>query len=88
MDLIARGTKARTIATTNMNESSSRSHSILTVHIESKDNSVSTAAVHMGKLNLVDLAGSERLSRSGILLHLHQTFIPFVDVFHILNVDL
>ncbi len=50
-----------------MNEYSSRSHSILTFYIESKDNKVSgnAAPVHLGKLHLVDLAGSERLSRSG-----------------------
>ena len=74
MELIKRGTLSRTVASTNMNESSSRSHSILTFYIESRENTVNASSfkgvvppVHLGKLNLVDLAGSERINKSGIL---------------------
>ena len=51
-----------------MNEHSSRSHSILTLYLESRiggDSDDSNATVRMAKLHLVDLAGSERLSLSG-----------------------
>jgi hypothetical protein len=65
MKLIKRGTDARTTALTQMNDTSSRSHAILTFHIESRDNSKPNAPVHVGKLHLVDLAGSERISKSG-----------------------
>lgn len=67
LDLIKRGNHARTTAATNLNSNSSRSHSILTFFIESRDNGTRNAPVHIGKLHLVDLAGSERLSRSGKL---------------------
>jgi hypothetical protein len=59
---VAHGTRARAVGTTNLNEHSSRSHSILTFHIESRERQ---SVVRMGKLHLVDLAGSERISLSG-----------------------
>jgi hypothetical protein len=59
---VAHGTRARAVGTTNLNEHSSRSHSILTFHIESRE---CQSVVRMGKLHLVDLAGSERISLSG-----------------------
>lgn len=65
-ELIMRGSKNRTFGSTQMNSNSSRSHTILTFHIESKKNSDSTSPVRMGKLHLVDLAGSERVSKSGL----------------------
>lgn len=56
----------RRTAATAMNERSSRSHSIFTITIHTKE---STAAgediIKIGKLNLVDLAGSENIARSG-----------------------
>lgn len=64
MELIKKGCSFRTTSATQMNEYSSRSHSILTIHIESRENRPN-APVHIGKLNLVDLAGSERLAKSG-----------------------
>ncbi|KZV31539.1 kinesin-4-like, partial [Dorcoceras hygrometricum] len=47
---------------TALNERSSRSHSILTVHVRGTD--LETNAVLRGCLHLVDLAGSERVDRS------------------------
>lgn len=61
-DLVAIGDRARAFASTNCNDHSSRSHCVLTLHVQSKD---AAGAVRVGKLNLVDLAGSERVSVSG-----------------------
>ncbi|KAG2495257.1 hypothetical protein HYH03_006530 [Edaphochlamys debaryana] len=61
--LIDRGKSNRSTFATNMNEHSSRSHLVLSVHITctSKIN----GSQLRGKLHLIDLAGSERLSRTG-----------------------
>lgn len=55
------GQKQRKVGATKMNEGSSRSHSILTITVESSTKG-EKGDVHYksGKLNLVDLAGSER----------------------------
>ena len=53
----------RSVASTAMNERSSRSHSIFTLHLQAVN---ADQGVHLkGTLSLVDLAGSERLDRSG-----------------------
>ncbi len=44
-----------------MNDTSSRSHSIFTITIETSQGE----KVRVGKLNMVDLAGSERQSKTG-----------------------
>jgi Kinesin motor domain len=50
----------RTTASTNMNERSSRSHAIYTIHFEiAQEESFITAKFHF-----VDLAGSERLKKT------------------------
>jgi len=43
-----------------MNATSSRSHAIFTIYIETQENFDNTEHFKVGKLNLVDLAGSER----------------------------
>ncbi|CAJ0754629.1 22623_t:CDS:2, partial [Entrophospora sp. SA101] len=53
-------TKNRTVASTKMNNNSSRSHSIFMIHIKGS-NSV-TNEKRSGSLNLIDLAGSEKIS--------------------------
>lgn len=65
--LIAAGAANRSTAATNCNISSSRSHSILTIYVESQLSMPGTdiKELRMGKLHLVDLAGSERVSLSG-----------------------
>ena len=63
LNLINFGLKARAVGCTNLNEHSSRSHSILTLHVESREGN--DGCVCMGKMHLVDLAGSERVSMSG-----------------------
>ncbi|KAF8104729.1 hypothetical protein N665_0169s0013 [Sinapis alba] len=58
------GLQNRSIGATAMNERSSRSHSIVTVHVRGKD--LKTGSVLYGNLHLVDLAGSERVDRSEV----------------------
>ncbi|RLN38190.1 hypothetical protein BBO99_00005252 [Phytophthora kernoviae] len=62
-ELIKRGNKNRSTHATDMNEHSSRSHSILSIQLKSLN--IVTNTVASGKLFLVDLAGSERLSKTG-----------------------
>ncbi|KAL4603838.1 hypothetical protein ACB092_10G152500 [Castanea dentata] len=56
------GLMNRAVGATALNERSSRSHSVLTVHVRGTD--LETNAVLRGSLHLVDLAGSERVDRS------------------------
>jgi kinesin family member C1 len=61
--LMAVAARARSVASTQMNAQSSRSHSVFMLHLRgyNEDN----GAIMEGTLNLCDLAGSERLDRSG-----------------------
>jgi hypothetical protein len=61
------GNKSRHVGETTMNQESSRSHCIFTVHVEIGENMEDTKnkKIKAGKLNLVDLAGSERQSKTG-----------------------
>uniref|UniRef100_A0A8C2DFT2 Kinesin-like protein n=1 Tax=Cyprinus carpio TaxID=7962 RepID=A0A8C2DFT2_CYPCA len=63
MDVIDEGKSNRHVAVTNMNEHSSRSHSIFLINI--KQENVETEKKLSGKLYLVDLAGSEKVSKTG-----------------------
>lgn len=63
MEIIDEGKANRHVAVTNMNEHSSRSHSIFLLHI--KQENVETNKKLSGKLYLVDLAGSEKVSKTG-----------------------
>jgi kinesin family protein C2/C3 len=62
-DLIKKGNDCRHTSKTNMNDTSSRSHLVMTIYCESKNNT--SGITTSGKLNLVDLAGSERQSKTG-----------------------
>uniref|UniRef100_A0A4W4DTS7 Kinesin-like protein n=1 Tax=Electrophorus electricus TaxID=8005 RepID=A0A4W4DTS7_ELEEL len=66
-DLMDCGNKARTVAATNMNETSSRSHAVFTIlftqHRHDQMTNLDTEKV--SKISLVDLAGSERADSSG-----------------------
>ncbi|XP_014207511.1 kinesin-related protein 4 [Copidosoma floridanum] len=65
MSIMKKGDKNRRIGETNMNERSSRSHTIFRITIESRDQSSdSDGAIQVSQLNLVDLAGSERASQT------------------------
>ncbi|XP_014796670.1 kinesin heavy chain isoform X1 [Numenius arquata] len=63
LDVIDEGKANRHVAVTNMNEHSSRSHSIFLINI--KQENVETEKKLSGKLYLVDLAGSEKVSKTG-----------------------
>lgn len=63
MDVIDEGKANRHVAVTNMNEHSSRSHSIFLINI--KQENVETEKKLSGKLYLVDLAGGEKVSKTG-----------------------
>jgi len=60
--LFKRGNSNRSVGRTNMNEHSSRSHSMLTVEVEGEN--LIAGIKYFGKLHLVDLAGSERLAKT------------------------
>lgn len=62
LELMKIGLMNRAVGATALNERSSRSHSILTVHVRGTD--LETNSVLRGSLHLVDLAGSERVDRS------------------------
>lgn len=62
-EIMQRGQKARVVASTNMNQESSRSHSIFVVTITQKD--TVTGSQKSGTLYLVDLAGSEKVGKTG-----------------------
>ncbi|XP_058798615.1 centromere-associated protein E-like [Phymastichus coffea] len=65
MAVMKKGDKNRRIGETDMNERSSRSHTIFRITIESRDmSSDSDGAIQVSQLNLVDLAGSERISQT------------------------
>ncbi|PWN22783.1 kinesin-domain-containing protein [Microstroma glucosiphilum] len=66
LELLRRGSQKRQIAATRCNENSSRSHSVFTLTVHTKETTAKGEDVlRVGKLNLVDLAGSENIGRSG-----------------------
>lgn len=66
-DLMDAGNKARTVAATNMNSTSSRSHAVFTIVLTQKLHDLQTNldAEKVSKISLVDLAGSERANSTG-----------------------
>ncbi|KIH55136.1 kinesin motor domain protein, partial [Ancylostoma duodenale] len=75
LEILKNGALNRTVAATNMNEQSSRSHAIFSLHIKQQRVAVATETPTPGqeiemellsaKFHFVDLAGSERLKRTG-----------------------
>jgi len=63
MEIIDEGKSNRHIAVTNMNEHSSRSHSVFLINV--KQENLENQKKLTGKLYLVDLAGSEKVSKTG-----------------------
>ncbi|TNJ27491.1 Kinesin-3 [Giardia muris] len=69
--LIALGDKNRTVASTNMNATSSRSHSVFTLVVTQRTELTNDAGESVGthvkkaQITLVDLAGSERQDKTG-----------------------
>ncbi|CAL8311913.1 unnamed protein product [Lota lota] len=65
--LMSEGNKSRTVAATNMNEESSRSHGVFNIILTHTllDRATGTQGEKVSKLSLVDLAGSERAAKTG-----------------------
>nr|XP_040017433.1 kinesin-like protein KIF13B isoform X2 [Gasterosteus aculeatus aculeatus] len=65
--LMSEGNKSRTVAATNMNEESSRSHAVFNIILTHTltDLRSETSGEKVSKLSLVDLAGSERAAKTG-----------------------
>uniref|UniRef100_A0A914QHX8 Kinesin-like protein n=1 Tax=Panagrolaimus davidi TaxID=227884 RepID=A0A914QHX8_9BILA len=60
MEIIKRGLKQRKVAGTSMNETSSRSHAILTLTLKTEYFKENKKHERISRLNMVDLAGSEK----------------------------
>eukprot|EP00945_MAST-04E_sp_MAST-4E-sp1_P008090 g8090.t1 len=87
--LLARAQRNKSVASTAMNQNSSRSHCCFILRIKGVNEKRKTVA--HGMLNLVDLAGSERLDRSGVTgdrlketLAINKSLSSLVDVFNAL----
>merc|ERR1719387_2802454 len=65
LSCIKAGQKNRSVASTKMNERSSRSHSVFSVSVKTCDD-ISGLPLH-GVLHFVDLAGSESQGRTGAI---------------------
>ncbi|XP_052738112.1 kinesin-related protein 4 isoform X2 [Bicyclus anynana] len=68
LEVMKEGKANRQTGATNMNEESSRSHSIFQITIESREHiegEEEVGSVNVSQLNLVDLAGSERSGQTG-----------------------
>ncbi|XP_070494506.1 kinesin-like protein KIF13A isoform X4 [Chironomus tepperi] len=66
-NLMGEGNKSRTVAATNMNAESSRSHAVFTIVLTQtlKDTLSGVTGEKVAKMSLVDLAGSERAAKTG-----------------------
>ncbi|CAG2056586.1 unnamed protein product [Timema podura] len=65
-NIMEKGSMKRQTASTLMNAQSSRSHTVFSITVHIKENSMDgEELLKTGKLNLVDLAGSENIGRSG-----------------------
>lgn len=58
--LVEEGLSRRHVSSTDMNEQSSRSHSIFTVHFQTREKKDECSSLKTAKFNFIDLAGSER----------------------------
>ncbi|KAF0534302.1 kinesin-domain-containing protein [Gigaspora margarita] len=67
-NLIDEGNKTRTVAATNMNRTSSRSHAVFTLLLKQKRHDAETGldTEKVSRISLVDLAGSERANSTGV----------------------
>lgn len=66
-NLMAEGNKSRTVAATNMNSESSRSHAVFSVVLTQTltDEKSGVSGEKVARISLVDLAGSERAVKTG-----------------------
>lgn len=97
LEFYEKGNRARRTGETNMNERSSRSHTIFRITIESREIGKEEGeenAVQVSNLNLVDLAGSERADQTkaeGDRLkeggHINKSLLSLGNVIRILSDD-
>jgi kinesin family protein C1 len=64
-DVMRRAAKHRSVASTDMNANSSRSHSVFTLYLKMASSDKVVGEYLENTLNLCDLAGSERVQKSG-----------------------
>ncbi|KAL0216612.1 hypothetical protein P9112_008796 [Eukaryota sp. TZLM1-RC] len=64
LDILWEGDTVRVIASTPMNDASTRSHCVFSIYVTSK--AADSNLIRESKLNLVDLAGSERVGSTGV----------------------
>ena len=64
MDLLKRGSKGRHVGSTFYNDTSSRSHSVFTLFLQSKAVKNSITNVKQRSFHFIDLAGSEKTKQS------------------------
>ncbi|KAF8652021.1 hypothetical protein HU200_062963 [Digitaria exilis] len=90
VQLMTVGLANRAVGSTALNERSSRSHSVVTIHIRGVD--LKTGATLRGALHLVDLAGSERVERSAVTgdrlkeaQHINKSLSALGDVIYSLS---
>ncbi|ODV90226.1 hypothetical protein CANCADRAFT_43901 [Tortispora caseinolytica NRRL Y-17796] len=62
-EVMRQGARSRAVASTNMNQESSRSHAIFSLVVSQKN--LETGSSKSGQLFLVDLAGSEKVGKTG-----------------------
>uniref|UniRef100_A0A8C2CYE0 plus-end-directed kinesin ATPase n=1 Tax=Cyprinus carpio TaxID=7962 RepID=A0A8C2CYE0_CYPCA len=91
-DLMDSGNKARTVAATNMNETSSRSHAVFNIIFTQKrhDSDTDNTSEKVSKISLVDLAGSERAEGANInksLTTLGKVISALAEVVSVLYAD-
>lgn len=65
LGMLFEGETNKTISEHKLNKRSSRSHSIFTLHLETRSRVESSEKVVISKIKLVDLAGSERTKKTG-----------------------
>lgn len=92
--LIRAGEAQRHVGVTDMNEKSSRAHTLFKIIVESKERSSKNTPVRMATLNLVDLAGSESAkmtNTSGERLkearHINQSLLALSTIIQRLSED-
>ncbi|KAG9416429.1 Kinesin-like protein kif9 [Aphanomyces cochlioides] len=66
LDLLFQGETNRTIAEHCLNNASTRSHCIFSLHVEKRPHEETNGTNVSSKLNLVDLAGSERMKKTQV----------------------
>ncbi|RCK62636.1 Kinesin-like protein CIN8 [Candida viswanathii] len=83
------GLQKKKTSSTNLNDSSSRSHTIFSVQLFQKISSDDDSLYRISKMNLVDLAGSENISRSGSVVKeaggINQSLLTLGRVINSLN---